>query len=343
MVFNIIIPTYERYDFLSEQLDRLLYCYHKSDRSIELKIHIFDNASPSISSFDYEKYESFNNVSILKRPENIGFQRNVIDAINFLAVENFNDLVWILSDDDIIDTFGFMHLLNYLTNEKKGKQLLLLPWFTSGIGVSNSIRGILSKEEGISNLDMLNIITANALISSWIYPLVDIKQAISENLETIKANSFFQIIINGAVFQKVKKVSNFKRCIGFEQPNTSWRFDVIPTFISDRATAVVVCGELLGIDTKDIYTINFNTSLFIIQRIKLSFLKEGRIEINRLVEALKKQVLFQDEIKKQVLILRIFQYIPLSILRIYFKEEIRQTYIAESNRHNLKLLVFENK
>lgn len=92
---SIAIPTYNRALILDRALENIANQISYAD---DIQIVISDNGSTDNTQSIVNKYSSILNIKYVSLPENRGFDRNFINAIN----ESDGEYVWIKGDDDFI-------------------------------------------------------------------------------------------------------------------------------------------------------------------------------------------------------------------------------------------------
>ena len=91
MILNIIIPSYNRYEYLAKKLDTL-----KPQLNERTKIVVLNNCSPDPRYQQLKEKYGFAN--IIHHPLNIGLVGNILRAYEYVN----EGYLWILSDDDWI-------------------------------------------------------------------------------------------------------------------------------------------------------------------------------------------------------------------------------------------------
>lgn len=344
---NILIPTYNRLDFLSEQLRRLCAGARLSNaagNSVSITVDVLDNCSSTYTDSDIAQVVSsiqddFISIRACRHEKNIGFCNNVLYGIRSLGQQQDHSLVWILSDDDIVDPYALSLLIGFIDSMRTiTRDAILLPWFSSGIGTSSTIRGLVSCPLNKSN-DILNLIHQNALISSWIYPSELLYNGLHCMSDDERNNQFFQIILNAYILSKSQFVA-FDHCIGFERPNLVWRFQLANTFVGDRVTAMIHASNILGVRPSFTEALNKTAFIFLCKRAFLTSLTyDNSYHDEKLLKA---------GLSYNVLSLRALTYLalawisnllPRQVSILLFRSSARENQIATLNQNNAKLFV----
>lgn len=108
----IYIPTYNRIDALTKQLDVILPKIIENQENVRLLIN--DNASEKDLSSIKKKYKSSSNVIFRRNSGNIGGNANI--ALGFIFAKN-DEFLWILSDNDIVKETAIDYILNALNGK----------------------------------------------------------------------------------------------------------------------------------------------------------------------------------------------------------------------------------
>lgn len=107
MKLHIVIPTYNRGNFLRETLQSVLPILENKH-----SVSVFDNASTDdtgdICAQFKDKYQNF---KYERRPVNIGGNGNILAGV--AATVDLGDMLWILADDDIVDVGAIQELVEY--------------------------------------------------------------------------------------------------------------------------------------------------------------------------------------------------------------------------------------
>jgi glycosyltransferase involved in cell wall biosynthesis len=107
MKLHILIPTYNRALCLQRTLQAI-----KPLLSTQY-VSVFDNASTDDTQTICEQFAGqYTEFSYHRRPVNIGLNGNVLTAV--VSGVDKGDLLWILADDDEIDSLGLKELIEYL-------------------------------------------------------------------------------------------------------------------------------------------------------------------------------------------------------------------------------------
>jgi len=114
-ILTIAIPTYNRSLILKENLSLLF-----DDLNIEIMILVCDNHSTDKTYFVCKEYEKFSNFKYIKNKKNLGYDANVLTAL-----ENSNSkYVWFLADDDFVDKDKIKYVYKYLLDHNPDAVLL---------------------------------------------------------------------------------------------------------------------------------------------------------------------------------------------------------------------------
>jgi len=108
----IYIPTFNRINALSRQLDVILPIIKQRQGSVRLLIN--DNASDKDLSFIQKNNKNYPNIIFRKNPGNIGGNANI--ALGFVFAEK-DEFLWILSDNDIVKEDSIDYILDALDDK----------------------------------------------------------------------------------------------------------------------------------------------------------------------------------------------------------------------------------
>jgi glycosyltransferase involved in cell wall biosynthesis len=107
MKLHVIIPTYNRSGFLLSTLQSI------KPLLIDHYVSVFDNASTDdTASVCRDFSDAYSGFQYHCRPVNIGANGNILASV--VDSVDKGDLIWILADDDDIDTAAVQELSNYL-------------------------------------------------------------------------------------------------------------------------------------------------------------------------------------------------------------------------------------
>ncbi|MDO4689045.1 MAG: glycosyltransferase [Plesiomonas sp.] len=159
MLLSIVVLSYNR----PEQLDRILSSLvGVSDKRVNLIIK--DDQSPRfeeiVSVFNKNKSRLDFEVILHRNEQNLGYDRNLIDAFNITD----SKYIFLLSDDDYIEGANIENLLSYL--EVSNKSIHFTPYFDIDTGCNNRV--CLPSEHMLIN-DFADFIYNSILFSGLIY------------------------------------------------------------------------------------------------------------------------------------------------------------------------------
>jgi len=107
-LLTIAIPTYNRHEFLLEQLKRLV---PQTSRLDEIDVLIIDNNSDiSVAEFLNEKISLPPNYKIIRNPLNIGIDANILECLK----NTKTTWIWTLSDGDFIKGNAVKKVYNFI-------------------------------------------------------------------------------------------------------------------------------------------------------------------------------------------------------------------------------------
>lgn len=127
---SIVIPSFDRFDYLVGTLDELVRC-KENTYCLNVDITVLDNASTDARYVDILGGSSVYDIKYVRNTRNIGLSANLVAS--FLLADG--DFIWLLSDDDAlkVDSFDFMYAglirnpdVYYLRSEVKGHDRLSL-------------------------------------------------------------------------------------------------------------------------------------------------------------------------------------------------------------------------
>lgn len=115
-LLSITIPTYNRRDYLVQNLKHLIPQLEKYDREVE--VIISDNCSPIDYKKDIDELSvRYNyNIQYIRQNSNIGFENN----IKFVSRQGIGDYVFIMGDDDILSPNFFDIIIPILRTHMYG-------------------------------------------------------------------------------------------------------------------------------------------------------------------------------------------------------------------------------
>ncbi|MDO5851189.1 MAG: glycosyltransferase family 2 protein [Methanobacteriaceae archaeon] len=138
---EIVIPTYNRAEYLDNTLSQLLNSPFKN-----CKITIRDNASPDNTPEICEKYEKlFPNINIIKNRLNIGGNANVIRCYE----QSTTEYTWVIADNDSYDFKNCDDFIEAIESEKYDMILCCSPGFPNEDG--DSLNDILKNNNAKNN------------------------------------------------------------------------------------------------------------------------------------------------------------------------------------------------
>jgi hypothetical protein len=171
---SICIPTFNRAGILRDtlaQIARSVECLSLEARDL-VEVIIVDNAStdgtPEVVA---EFVESLPNLQIGRNPENVGVERNIVNALQL----GTGEWVWPLGDDDFISPDALPRILEILSEPDRDLGLLLLNYGQRGhdgreelsqrvCAVPDGWRGTLFGDDGLykfaGSFDLLAFISA---------------------------------------------------------------------------------------------------------------------------------------------------------------------------------------
>lgn len=115
-LLGICIPTYNRQDYLRQNLNSVLTEVSK----FNLPIYISDNASEDgTENMIYNFKAVYENIMYNRNPENIGLYCNILKVIRMAKT----DYIWLMGDDDAINKKSIEQIICYL---KKGYDFIRL-------------------------------------------------------------------------------------------------------------------------------------------------------------------------------------------------------------------------
>jgi glycosyltransferase involved in cell wall biosynthesis len=122
---SIVIPTYNRENFLSSTLENLINQVINGDLSKEICITVIDNYSTDGSSNICEQYSQYEFFTYIKNESNIGATLNITKA----AKLGKGIYSWVLFDDDWITEKSLLNIINYIKETEVDSYFLNGGWF----------------------------------------------------------------------------------------------------------------------------------------------------------------------------------------------------------------------
>jgi len=239
----ICIPTYNRAQKLEKQLLNLSKVENKF-----LDIAIFDNASTDTTQNIVTKLlEKQTNIRYFKNNKNLQYQGNIIKILEYAKkVADKYHYLYILSDDDII----FSNNLNQTLSKLEPKSnLVLTTWFaTTFAGDLN----IIPMPNHISN-NLLCTIHFTALISSYMYPMVFMKNYDLEEFKKFASNVFLHMKLTIDCLKNNQSIDLINTRIGYINANFTFRFDLFQV-VTNRYEMLKYANEQLGLNKAHNYT-----------------------------------------------------------------------------------------
>lgn len=158
---SLVIPTYNRADFLDESLRRHLPLLAKAS----ISVHISDNASSDQTAFVVKKHQK--NYPFLHyhcNTENLGADRNFEIALSLPK----SKYIWLLGDTSTFDSDGFDKIVS-LSQLKESFDVIILNDAGRAKNMSNGIisdRNILLRDLGWHMTQMSTLIYSSSLLKS---------------------------------------------------------------------------------------------------------------------------------------------------------------------------------
>ncbi len=123
-ILSICIPTFNRAEFLRQNLNSIISQFKDSEVLARTEIVISDNGSVDNTQEVVKEFQGrFNNIQYFKNQENLGFDRNVLSLVE----KSKGEYCWLMGDDDAFFADALSFLLPLLS-EKKYEYLLANSW-----------------------------------------------------------------------------------------------------------------------------------------------------------------------------------------------------------------------
>lgn len=107
MKLSLLIPTYNRVDYVKDQLSFINSLPVLTD--VELEVVVGDNSDNSKTE-DYIRTNNFNNVKYYRNENNIGYGRNVLKCYKSAT----GDYLWLLGDKNYFDVNNYRNIVGLL-------------------------------------------------------------------------------------------------------------------------------------------------------------------------------------------------------------------------------------
>lgn len=244
---TISIPTYNRSAELTAQLRNLgLAC----SAGAKFEVEVFDNASTDGTEKVVDAARSYGfPIAYRRHSSNIGYQANVAGIFR-AATETVGDgWLWVLSDDDIVQPTRIAELCSYLdASENVG--LVVVPFVTYTDTGQIVLHPVLPSVSEIDKLeDAWALVHQTTLISSWIYRVnADFKRLLPQALEQ-EHNTYVQVFLSSLLLKEHRRFGIFRRPVGFELANLTWRFRIRETFLEDKVASLHLTRLLFGLSS----------------------------------------------------------------------------------------------
>ncbi len=114
-ILSICIPTYNRAQYLKKTLTSIVSQFKNEDIRRQVEIVISDNASEDNTREVVEEFKNrFENVKYFRNNKNLGFDRNLYNAIR----KSEGLFCWTLNDDKILNSNALDYMLNILKSNQ---------------------------------------------------------------------------------------------------------------------------------------------------------------------------------------------------------------------------------
>ncbi len=111
-ILSICIPTYNRVNYLKECLDSIVCQFRDKNIYDQVEIVISDNASEDTTQELVREYQkNWDNIKYFRNNQNIGFDRNVLKAVDIAQGE----YCWLLGDDDALFENALKTIIDKIT------------------------------------------------------------------------------------------------------------------------------------------------------------------------------------------------------------------------------------
>ncbi len=224
-LLTIIIPTYNRSNYLSKLLKNLEEQILGEEDKV--KVLILDNCSTDSTKSEVEKFTKTNNYfHYIKNESNIGPDSNFLKGYKNV----FSNYFWFIGDDDL-PRKGFIKLLiNFLQNNSPS--LIYLQSFWDKNIETNQLEKLFNLEFYQYNLKLFAKKTHvfSTFISSWIINKSELPKSFKK-IESLKNTNFIQL---GWILPLYKESSNLyfvnRKVILASKGNTRGGYKLINTF-----------------------------------------------------------------------------------------------------------------
>lgn len=191
-LLSICIPTYNRADCLRRLLDIIIPQILESKEGVEVCISnngSLDNTHEVVNNFK-EQYPDL--IKYNENKENLGFDRNVLKAVDMAAGE----FVWTFSDDDLIVNNGIAEVTRFILENKDneiGGMVVKFSSYTKDPESGKQIKYTTSLDEnkpemygGLSCLEMLQDDNAYQGMCELIYNNKYLKKILNDKQDLVK-------------------------------------------------------------------------------------------------------------------------------------------------------------
>lgn len=209
----IYVPSYNRYEFLSEQLENLT-SQIDAGKYTNIKIIVSDNASTDPRYLKLSSKFPRNYLTIRRNTVNLGLVGNLISGF---LIEHW-DFIWMLSDDDVVAP-GAIHTIYQAISIASERDFFYLKCNVKGDErVTNG--------EIIDSIDVLlkkfSLYSMFGFISANIYP-----SCITKYIEEMYLYGYTLFPFVGAYFKCLQHTTFSVRCLGenlitWRQNNSAW-------------------------------------------------------------------------------------------------------------------------
>ena len=141
---NIVISSYNRYDYLTKQLDALA-----PQLNAQVEVTVLDNCSEDLRYWNIGNIYDF--VKVVRHPFNIGLVGNILRSYEYVK----NGYLWILSDDDPISSDVIAKILSAM---ESNPDHIYLSFGVRGEGFLKEGENIYSSSEFVRNFSCVSTI-----------------------------------------------------------------------------------------------------------------------------------------------------------------------------------------
>ena len=216
MNLNIVIPSYNRYEYLTKQLDRL-----KPQLNERTKVVVLDNASPDSR---YQRLgEVYGFATLVHNPVNIGIVGNILRAYEYAP----SGYLWMLSDDDWISSDAVAKIQKAISSNPEH---IYLSFGGRGEKASEEGEKIYSSSEFIQSFSCVSTI---GFISANVFSCAFVKEYMHQGYLAGRTLFPHVAIFFSALAQKGNvSVRIVKDCVSFNNGNNTYPSLQYMTFLN---------------------------------------------------------------------------------------------------------------